>query len=597
MAQTTAKSGLQFAGLSDTGMERSNNQDSFGYYIPNKNQQRNGMPSLFIVSDGMGGYSQGDMASKSAVEMFINYFVETDGNTDIRNLEQIVHNINKSIFDYSATQEEQLMGTTLSALILNKSRAYTVQVGDSRIYLIRDDRIEQITRDHTVIDEMIRQGSMTPEEAKTKNFKHLLTRSLGIKEEVDPDINYFPLRDGDLFVLCSDGLHNYLDDEEIKAIALSKSPSNAAAEMIQTANERGGSDNITVQVVKYQKSKDFRPLMLSSIVIMLSLLMALILFWPPDKIELRPPPTGGTGIPSSVTPSPSPKVEKGTLLIDGKTGADEVVICPLLNDGKTGNELKLDKKKEKEEIVFVSQKLNVGNYRISFFRDGYCTITEDIKITKGKNKYPSGKKDALDWKELPYLIVKTNVDVKVTIKSVDSPDKKITDKKKTVDGMIKEQVEPGRYKIFIVGKAGYKIEGVSPGTVEVKYESKIVSLIFKKIKQPIPPIIELPDNKPIVHIEETYIPQSPVSKKNQTPDPGAKSGEKKTGKTEPKHEPTDSSSPVNNSDKYDTKDLPIDNSIDKPDKTDDGIKNESNTDSGKTNKPDNFENFNNLDPK
>lgn len=243
-------------GMTDVGVKRTNNEDNFLI-----NDELN----LFVCCDGMGGHVGGEFASAIAVntveEVLTSMeFREEDIGIDPaenpveftrEKLRYAVRLAGRRIFEKAEDEPEYKgMGTTCLVLLVDHGNAFIAHVGDSRGYLVRDGRIEQLTEDHSLVNERIRAGLMTPEEAKTHRLKNIITRSLGYMEEVEIDIQMNAIRRGDRYVLCSDGLSNLVETAEIGETVLDYSPQEACRQLIDLACTRGGDDNITVVIVR-----------------------------------------------------------------------------------------------------------------------------------------------------------------------------------------------------------------------------------------------------------------------------------------------------------------------------------------------------------
>jgi serine/threonine protein phosphatase PrpC len=257
-AGQTAEPGFKVtsAGITDVGRKRNHNEDS--YLIDEELQ-------LFVVADGMGGHAGGGTASRIAVETIareLRLAKESSENPfrvhaalqDSPLPEAIRNSVESACLAiFSAAQEDpQLtgMGTTVIALLVKGDQAFFAHVGDSRAYLIRGELIQQISEDHSLVNEQIKAGMITPEEAKHSRYKNIITRSVGFEEEVQVDVMGLTLETGDTFVLCSDGLANMVDDEELRKV-VDRTPLDCAAQkLVEMANERGGDDNITVILVR-----------------------------------------------------------------------------------------------------------------------------------------------------------------------------------------------------------------------------------------------------------------------------------------------------------------------------------------------------------
>lgn len=244
------------AGLTDVGRKRNHNEDSF---LVDEELQ------LFVVADGMGGHAGGGTASRLAVETIDREMRAAktapdhpfDSKTPLQDSplpEYLRGAVEKACFEiFKAAQEDPRlagMGTTTIALCVHGEHALFAHVGDSRAYLVRGDLIQQISEDHSLVNEQIKAGMITPEEAKHSRYKNIITRSVGFEEEVQVDVMGIVTEPGDFFILCSDGLANLVDDKEIREVVSAGSLEDAPKKLIELANERGGDDNITVIVVK-----------------------------------------------------------------------------------------------------------------------------------------------------------------------------------------------------------------------------------------------------------------------------------------------------------------------------------------------------------
>jgi protein phosphatase len=221
---------------------------------------------LYAVADGMGGHNAGEVASQEAIDTLhgmvrrgMDVVRALDRDTvdpaDVRKgqrlLESAVQAATYMVFGLAQHDPQQHgMGTTLSVLLLAGGIGITAQVGDSRIYLVRDGRASQMTEDHTLIAWQIKQGIISPEEAATSPHKNVITRAVGSREYVQVDVTTFPVQSGDAFLLCSDGLHGYFRDIGEIPPVVALGPVEACRRFIDLANERGGKDNITAVVVE-----------------------------------------------------------------------------------------------------------------------------------------------------------------------------------------------------------------------------------------------------------------------------------------------------------------------------------------------------------
>jgi len=252
MTRSNTQIKIKTQGVTDRGRVRSSNQDAF--LVDTKQ-------NLFIVADGMGGHAGGEIASSLCIGNIQNYLnahfgKEENEESDLPNLliaSSLAEAINfSSTKIYERALEQPVlkgMGTTATAIKLQGQHGYIGHVGDSRLYLIRCGYIYQLTMDHSLVSEQVRAGIITKEEAEQHHLKNVITRSVGFQEEEDVDTSSVGLEDGDIFVICSDGLHGKLRDSEIAQICL-EDLSSAGTRLIAEANARGGEDNITAIVLE-----------------------------------------------------------------------------------------------------------------------------------------------------------------------------------------------------------------------------------------------------------------------------------------------------------------------------------------------------------
>ena len=251
---------VEVAGKSDVGCVRSNNEDNFGYDL------RHG---IFVVCDGMGGQAAGEVASKLGVDVLLSYFRNGDTagaapqlgvpqgtlSEGGRALANAVHLANQTIFQTGQQQVAHAgMGSTVVAALVRGNSLSIANVGDSRIYLLRQGVIQQLTQDHSLVMEQVRRGYITREQAEHSEIQNIILKALGSEETVDPDVEDLVVVPGDILVMSSDGLTKYVRDGEILQI-VSASPSlkEACDKLIQAAKNRGGDDNITCLLLKIVK--------------------------------------------------------------------------------------------------------------------------------------------------------------------------------------------------------------------------------------------------------------------------------------------------------------------------------------------------------
>lgn len=289
---------------SDIGKVRTNNEDFCGSIEPTDRRVLEQSGRLYVIADGMGGHEQGEKASTYAVQTLLNLYYRSSQVPPHKRLRESILQINQSLVAYTKEnlQPGEKTGTTLVAAVVRKGRMWVANVGDSRLYLIRDGRIQQITRDHSLVAEMVRAGTISEEEARQSKYRNRLSRSVGIDPKLEVDIHpEIQLRSGDIILLCTDGVTQYASSKDILS-ATYGSAKEIAERLISIANERGGSDNITVSVIRYEKEPGFpmslplRQLLVLGIGIVLLLAFVLLawvgLFW-------------WTGLPASPTLTPS----------------------------------------------------------------------------------------------------------------------------------------------------------------------------------------------------------------------------------------------------------------------------------------------------
>ncbi len=235
----------------DTGTVREQNEDSvFVSDSESDGVNTNGM--LVAVADGMGGYQRGEVASRIAIDTLrAEYFEGEVGPTDVPlRLKQAFRKANDLIFaDGSAEGEQNMMGTTLVAAVVRGADLTVANVGDSRAYLVRADRLTQITRDHSLVAEQVAAGAMTEQEARESQHRNIITRALGHRQRVDVDIFEIRLLPDDRLLMTTDGLHDYVDEDEIVSTALSRHPEDAARDLVNLALEHESNDNVTAVIV------------------------------------------------------------------------------------------------------------------------------------------------------------------------------------------------------------------------------------------------------------------------------------------------------------------------------------------------------------
>jgi PPM family protein phosphatase len=235
---------LEAAALTDVGKVRTGNEDSFGHCID---------AGIFVVCDGMGGAAAGEVASRLAVDTVIERLCAVSSREDRRNaLEEAIAVANRLVHDRSAQDPSlQGMGTTLVATAIQNHDALIAHVGDSRCYLFRAGKLTRETEDHSLVDEQVRLGHMTLEDAERSPLKNVITRAIGTQESVEPDISELPLESGDILLLCSDGLTREVPEEKIAEILRGDaSVENLCQQLINAALDAGAHDNVTAILVR-----------------------------------------------------------------------------------------------------------------------------------------------------------------------------------------------------------------------------------------------------------------------------------------------------------------------------------------------------------
>lgn len=250
---------IRYAGSTHVGMKRAHNEDNF-FLLAEEN--------LYVVADGMGGHASGEVASQIAVETLANFFIDTARDKEITwpykedraaayDENRLVTGIklaNRRVYETAQSDSRYRgMGTTIVSLACGPTGAYVGHVGDSRGYLVREGKIEQVTEDHSLLNDYLKVHKLTPEEIEHFPHKNVIVRALGMKDTVNVDIHKLAPRPGDLYILCSDGLSGMLSDEDILAAVNTAEHDleKTCQSLIAQANTNGGQDNITVVLVEF----------------------------------------------------------------------------------------------------------------------------------------------------------------------------------------------------------------------------------------------------------------------------------------------------------------------------------------------------------
>ncbi len=255
--------GLEVVGRSDVGRVRPSNEDSFGFDL---------RLGVFVVCDGMGGHAAGEVASKIAVDAVLSYFREkeplaadaslVDAPLGAQMLSDAVNKANESILEYADGHKAASgMGTTLVAARFFDGKFTIAHVGDSRIYLLREGALVQLTEDHSLVMEQVRRGVLTMDEAKKSAAQHIITRALGTEDNMPADLAEFPAQEGDILLLTTDGVLRHLEDDQIQDIMANTHPLQAACDkLIEAAIDAGGEDNATCIMIRVKLENGDSPL-------------------------------------------------------------------------------------------------------------------------------------------------------------------------------------------------------------------------------------------------------------------------------------------------------------------------------------------------
>ncbi len=234
---------MKAVGNSVIGMRRTNNEDAI--YI---NEQKN----LYLVADGMGGWNAGEVASSTAISAFVKAMENAENGEILDKMMSAVAQCNKEVYQKSRENIEFLdMGTTLVAVTIENEKMFVVHVGDSRVYLFRENNLQQITTDHSYVMELVKIGSITREEAEVHPKRNIITRAIGIREDVEADTIIEDMKQGDKILLCTDGLSNMVSKGEMTKILIEQcSTEEKVKKLVVLANEKGGLDNISLILIE-----------------------------------------------------------------------------------------------------------------------------------------------------------------------------------------------------------------------------------------------------------------------------------------------------------------------------------------------------------
>jgi serine/threonine protein phosphatase PrpC len=244
---------VKFVARSEIGHARENNEDKFDFYEPDEEPLLAARGSVYLVCDGMGGHNAGQIASELAAKQFLHAYYHLGGTAQEAARQAILQAHHYIAEMASKIPSRYGMGTTLTALILKQDEGILAHVGDSRCYRLREGVFEPLSRDHTLVARLVEQGVIPPEQARYHPQRNVIRQAVGVadpSEPLEPDIETFALQAGDLYLLCSDGLTDMVDDAEIEAILRDEPPTRAAWRLVDRALANGGRDNITVVLVQ-----------------------------------------------------------------------------------------------------------------------------------------------------------------------------------------------------------------------------------------------------------------------------------------------------------------------------------------------------------
>jgi len=247
---------MRYTSSTDTGLVRKNNEDFHAVLTV-------GQDAVFAIADGMGGHAVGELASRTAVQYVLSSLPrELETATSKKSLEDVLHlmveKANVQVYLESLNNKEYKgMGTTLTIAVLRDWRLYLSHIGDCRVYLLHGSALNRLTVDHTLVQELVDSGSITEEEALSHPKRHVLLKSLGVNEYMSPDTYSFDISEGDLILMCTDGLYGYIEEEEIRSILRHHKDLGACAkQLIDAANCAGGKDNVTVILIHCDRDKN-----------------------------------------------------------------------------------------------------------------------------------------------------------------------------------------------------------------------------------------------------------------------------------------------------------------------------------------------------
>lgn len=243
---------LEFSHHTDVGKKRTHNEDSLVAIPPWREPALSCQACFFVVADGMGGHAAGEVASRLAIEGIQEWMSHNPiSSLSLSHIENAFGEASSRIWSYAQEhQEKKGMGTTLTGFLMHSNQALLGHIGDSRCYMLRDGQLRQLSRDHTLVAEQIQQGKLTPEDAKKHPMRHILSRAMGVREFAEVDTTLLDLAPGDLFLLCTDGVYNWLSDNRLTEILAKAEFPQIARQVTEEAVQVGGDDNATAVLVR-----------------------------------------------------------------------------------------------------------------------------------------------------------------------------------------------------------------------------------------------------------------------------------------------------------------------------------------------------------
>ncbi len=308
---------IEAAELTDVGRKRSENQDNLAQRVPDDPQELEQDGALFVVADGMGGHAAGEVASTVAVQTITATYFEAAHGDVLQGLAQAIKQANEAILTIARENVGRAgMGTTLVAAVLCQGILYVANIGDSRAYIVRNGKLRQLTEDHSWVAEQVRAGVLTEEQARNHVHRNVITRSLGTQINVTADVFVEPAREGDTLLLCSDGLHGYVNDTTIAEVVLGNSPEDAAKTLVNLANDAGGPDNITVSIFHISEMPEASPEVLAKLQLLKEQPR------PTRPVPIVAKPTERTSVPAPEPPVPL------TIRTDGADAEEAAALAP-----------------------------------------------------------------------------------------------------------------------------------------------------------------------------------------------------------------------------------------------------------------------------